>query len=618
MEVNNNTNEVSEARKKRNRDQFYVILAGLIGYGLILIAIVIGTFFVIRNTFNKKDAEVARAVAGSEVSTVDVKPASDTDENITIEETEPDIPSEPAQNEEPVIAEHGADPSEYTTNDGAIDYSISLFKPGKRDISLKWKDTVFSRLENVKSPKDAAVNSFRMQRKYARLADDRELEMCIYSDPSTDQTDKITTVETGQGRLLIIDYYYDNGVINYVAERGADIDYPIDISSGKVTSRYYFSNDSMVKYSYCEDDKATVFSAASLKDYSQGTVEQYEYLEEKMINKAYITYNAAASLDEVQYIEGYILDEYEQALGEVSIKVFDEADMTEVAGTETDGDGHYSLSIPVNNDSSYMLSAYKESLDEVRIYGVTAVEGSGTYFVPTPRMTYSDDGAEYNVQVVVRDSVDNSVPITDASIRLRPGLDCKEGDVVASSVLDATGAAMFTMQTGNYTAEVSKGGYENSYFNVVVTMNRLQVIGYAVKDIADDELQIITAWDTTPLDLDVWLIYAGAENVIRPTQDSVGSVNTETVTVKSDDKSLFRYYVSDYSDSIGNDPNSGNMTTSGARVYIYSNEGMIAAYHVPLGHLGVVWEPFMLRNGTVIPVNNYYNAIEADSYFTSK
>lgn len=618
MEVNNNTNEVSEAKKKRNRDQFYIVLVGLIGYGLILIAIVIGMFFIIRNTFNKKDAEVARAVADSEAVTVEAGPASDTDENITTEEAVTESPSESVQKEETVITEHGADKSEYSTNDGAIDYSITLFKPGKRDVSLKWKDTVFSRLENVKSPMDASVNTFRMQRKYARLADDRELELCVYSDPATNETGKITAIETGQGRLLIIDYYYDHGVINYVAERGADIDYPIDISSGKVTSRYYFSNDSMVKYSYCEDDKATVFSAASLKDYSQGTVEQYEYLEEKMINKAYITYNAAASLEEVQYVEGYILDEYEQALADVSIKVFDEADMTEVAGTETDGDGHYRLGIPVNNDAAYMLSAYKESLDEVRIYGVTAVEGSGTYFVPTPRMTYSDDGAEYNVQVVVRDSVDNSVPITDASIRLRQGLDCKEGDVVASSVLDATGAAMFTMQTGNYTAEVSKGGYENSYFNVVVTMNRLQVIGYAVKDIADDELQIITAWDTTPLDLDARLIYAGAKNVIRPIQDSVGSVNTETVTVNSDDKSLFRYYVSDYSDSIGNDPNSGNMTSSGARVYIYSNEGMIAAYHVPLGHLGVVWEPFMYRNGTVIPVNHYYNAIEADSYFTSK
>ena len=43
--------EITDAKRKRSRDQFYIVLMGLIGYGLILIAIVIGTFFAIRNTF---------------------------------------------------------------------------------------------------------------------------------------------------------------------------------------------------------------------------------------------------------------------------------------------------------------------------------------------------------------------------------------------------------------------------------------------------------------------------------------------------------------------------------------------------------------------------------------
>jgi hypothetical protein len=60
------------------------------------------------------------------------------------------------------------------------------------------------------------------------------------------------------------------------------------------------------------------------------------------------------------------------------------------------------------------------------------------------------------------------------------------------------------------------------------------------------------------------------------------------------------------------------MTVSGARVYIYSNEGMTASFDVPLGHLGVLWEPFNIRKGSVIPVNHYYNAIETDSYWTVK
>ena len=624
METKHN-NETTDAKRKRTRDQFYIVLMGLIGYGLILIAIVIGTFFAIRNTFNKKDAEVAAAVAAAgtvtDVAKIDTTGDTEADKPDDLVKTSDDQASSSDKAAE-IPAEHGADPSEYTTEEGIIDYSIELFKPGKRDESLKWNDLVFSRIENVKQPAAAKVNSYDMKRRYSNLTNDGRLELCIYSDPSTKAVEKITAVEYGNGPMGIIDYYYNEGIVNYVAERAAAIDEPVDISSGKITSRYYFTNDTMVKYSYCEDNKATVFNAASLKDYSEGTVGQYEYLEEKMINKAYITLNAAASLPDIQFVEGYILDEYEQPLSDVQIRILDEADMSETASGTTDGDGHYRLSMPVNDNGSYMLAARKDSLDGVNIYGLTAAEGSGTIFPPVPRLTYSDDGAEYNLQIVVRDSIDNTVPITDASIRLRPGLNCREGDVIASSVLDATGAAMFTLQSGNYTAQVSKGGYEDSFFNVIVTMNRLTTVGYAVRDIPDGEIQIILAWDTTPLDLDARLISSGAVNVMRGHQDSVGSLSTETISLNitsgTEAADAYRYYVSDYSDCIGGDANSGNMTSSGARVYIYSNEGITATFDVPLGHLGVVWEPFDIRKGRVIPVNHYYNAIVTDSYWTVK
>ena len=621
----NNSHQITEAKRKRTKDQFYIILIGLIGYGLILIAIVIGTFFAIRNTFNSKDAEVAEAVAamrsGTSVAAADKAPDA---EAVTATPGDEEAAAQPGTSDVDISIplEHGADPSEYTTADGDIDYSVELFKPGSMDDSAKWTDLVFSRIENVKQPAEALVNFYEMKRRYSGLANDGRLELCIYSDPASKEIEKITAVEYGQGPMAIIDYYYNRGVVNYIAERAADIDEPVDISSGKITSRYYFSNDAMVKYSYCEDNKATVFNASALKDYSEGTVGQYRYLEEKMINKAYITLNAAASLPELQFIEGYILDEYEQPLSDVQIRILDESDMSEAALGFTDGDGHYRVSIPVNDSGSYMLAARKDSLDGVNIYGITAKEGSGTIFPPVPRLTYSDDGAEYNFQVVVRDSIENTVPITDASIRLRAGLNCREGDVIASSVLDATGAAMFTLQSGSYTAEVSKGGYEDSFFNVIVTMNRPATVGYAVKDVPDGEIQIVLAWDTTPLDLDARLISSGAANVIRAHQDSVGSLSTETISLSTGSGEgagdHYRYYVSDYSDCIGGDANSGNMTSSGARVYIYSNEGMATSFDVPLGHLGVVWEPFDIRRGSVIPVNHYYNAIVTDSWWTVK
>ena len=615
MKPENNNEKTTEARKKRNKDQFLIVLMGLVGYGFILIAIVIGTFFAVKNAFAKKDAEVAAAVEQAVSGTDTDKVPEDTEETqdaVRVEDNEPET------NEETEADEHPTEVDRYMTAEGKLDYSQVLFEPGKRDKKLKWSDTVFSRIEDVKEPENSAVNSFRMQRKRAYTTDDHLLELMIYTNPDTAQVEKITTVEHCSDNLNIIDYYYDKGNINYAAEREALIDVPVDISSGAITSRYYFKKDTLVKYSYCENSKATVFSAASLDDYSEGTVEQYEYLESNLINKAYISYNAAKTLAEDQLIEGYILDEYDRALSDVEIKLYNADDMGEVARTTTDGDGHYNMSIPVNDDREYFLSAYKDSLDEVRIYRITARSGSGTYFVPTPRMTYSDDGAEYNEQIVVRDSLDNNTPIADASIRLRAGLNCMEGDVIASSVLDATGAAMFTLQSGNYTAEVSKGGYENSFFNVIITTGRPATVGYAVRDLSEDQLQVVLAWDTSPLDIDSRLIGTGAANIIKPSQDSVGALMTETVSLSGDNGDVYRYFVYDYSDITGGDANSGNMTDSGARVYVYSNEGLEALYNVPGGHLGVVWEPFMLHGKTVIPVNSYYNIIESGSYWTTK
>ncbi|MCR5357947.1 MAG: carboxypeptidase-like regulatory domain-containing protein [Lachnospiraceae bacterium] len=612
----NDKEKETEARKKRNKDQFLVVLIGLVGYGFILIAIVIGTFFAVKNTFAKKDAQVAEAVKqdGSQPVSDDSKPADD--------KAEDEAPAEeagiPETQEEVKEDEHPMDVDTYMTAEGKLDFSQELFKPGKRDKKLKWNDTVFSTIEDVKQPENSAVNSFKMQRKRVYTTDDNLLEFMIYTDPETAQVEKITTVEHCSDNLDIIDFYYDKGNINYAAQRDAYIDVPVDISSGAITSRYYFKKDTLVKYSYCEDNKATVFSAASLDDYSEGTIQQYEYLESNLINKAYIVYNAAKTLAEDQYIEGYILDEYDQSLADVQIKLYNSDDMTEVARTTTDGDGHYNMAIPVNDDREYFLSAYKDGFDEVRIYRITARTGSGVYYVPTPRLTYADDGAEYNEQIVVRDSVDNNAPIADASIRLRAGLNCMDGDVIASSVLDATGAAMFTLQAGNYTAEVSKGGYENSFFNVIVTMGRPATVGYAVSDLSEDQVQIVLAWDTAPLDLDSRLIGSGAANVVRPAQDSLGALTTETISLSGDNGNIYRYFVSDYSDITGGDVNSGNMTGSGARVYVYTDEGLEALYNVPGGHLGVVWEPFMLHDKTVVPVNNYYNIIDSGSFWTTK
>ena len=611
---NNNHNDISpEAKIKKDKDEFSLIIIGLISYGLILIAIVMGTFFAVKNVIRTKDSEAQMMVSGEE------EDVNDSAEDI-VEASEENI--DDVIDEEPVLAnselkEHRVDVSEYMTDDGKIDYKKNLFIPGKRSAKLKWKDVVFSALEDIDNPKNAVINTYNMVRKYAINSDNKDMEYEIYSDPETGIIRKITSIEKCSDRLDVIDFYYDNGELNYADERFPAIDIPVDISSGQIASRFYFNEDTLVKYSYCENNKATVFYGSKLLEYSDGTAEQYVYLEAEMINKAYITYNAAISLANVQRIEGYILDEYDQVMTDVNISLFSNTDKSDAVKTVTDGDGYYYLEVPVDNDKTYTLLAEKNSLDEVRIYGITARPGSGVYCVPTPRMTYSDDGAEYNEQIFVRDAIDNNMPLEGATVTLRNGFNCREGEAIKSVTLDSTGAAVVTVQAGNYTAEIVKGGYETAYCNIIVDHSKQASILYAVKDLSESELLVLLYWNKTPLDLEARIISAGAASMIKSEVDSVGSLATETIRFDRD-SDVYTYYVSDFSGISSADANSSNMSASEVRADVYGCEGLIASYEVPASHLGVVWEPFIIRNSGIIPVNHYYNSFDQGSCFTSK
>lgn len=590
---------------KRKKDQFYVTTIGLLVYALVLLVMVTVSYIGVKKIFSYKDSIVKEKV-DEEIKA--------REENLSQNSTF--VPKDPEETvNEDEMNEHLIEP-EVIISDNQIMYGNPVFCAKERDTSVVWKDKVFSKIENVKNPKEALVNTYEYARKWAILDNGHEQEFNIYMNEDS-IIEKITTVEKISDKVEIIDYYYDHGSINYIAQRDAYVEMPVDISSAAVTSRYYYDEDMLIKYSYCENGKATIFKATELDNYSEGTVSQYNELEENMINKAYITYNAAINLPESQRIEGYVLDEYDSPMSEANISIADRSGK-EIATVMTNGDGYYSTEIPVDNDSEYVLTASKNTLDEVKIYGVTSKKGAGVFSVPTPRLTYSNDGAEYNAQIVVRDAEYSNMPIGDATINLRNGINCKEGEPVYSGMLDETGAVMLSIQAGNYTAEVKKGGYEDAYFNVVINMNHQATIGYAVQDIKEGQYKVILSFETTPLDLDGRILTSDFADIRKSEPDSCGILSTELLTINTDEEGSLRYFVSDYTDITGGDVNSANLSKSGARVEIYNCEGYVASLNVPTGHLGVIWEPFMVRGGEIIPVNHYYNVYEPNSCFVEK
>ena len=602
----NSDKEKQYRKDKKNRDRFTVTIIGVLVYSAALIAVMVGSYVGVKAIFRNHDKKLA------EINAEQTEEVAEEAEVTATPTPEPEI-------EEDEITDHEMSPEELTDSEtGVIDYSITRFKPGKRNKNLKWKDTVFSRIENVNDSASAPVNTFDYKRVTANLKDNKTTEYKVYTNPQNGFVEKITEVENCGEILNILDYYYDNGNINYISEYKTYVDKPINLSSSDIESRFYFRNDCLVRYIYCKDGNATEYALADIDNYSKGTVDQYDYLEEDMINRAYIVYNVAPSIKETELLYGYVMDEFSMPMEDAKIEIRSENDERVVADTRTDGDGLYKVSIDCTDDETFCAVASKDTLNEVGVFGITAKFGSGKYSVEPIIMGYTNNTTTYPTQFVVRDATDPNKPLSGAGIMIRRGINNRTGEVMQTGALDDNGTATVALTSGSYTAEITKGGYETLFLSVIVRLDHQYAVGFAMPDVDSDTFRIAVSWESAPLDLNSMAISSNRARILKSSVDSLGLTTAECVTIDNAGEDDYRFFVTDFGSITSGDLMSYNMTGSGACVDVYTSEGLIGKYHVPVANAGVIWETFEIRNKTLLPVNSYYYSVEDDDLWKTK
>ncbi|MBE5849050.1 MAG: hypothetical protein E7298_02635 [Lachnospiraceae bacterium] len=602
----NGDKEKQYRKDKKNKDRFTVTIIGVLVYSAALIAVMVGSYIGVKAIFRNHDKKLA------EINAEQTEEVAEEAEVTVTPTPEPEI-------EEDEITDHEMSPEELTDSEtGVIDYSITRFKPGKRNKNLKWKDTVFSRIENVNDSASAPVNTFDYKRVTANLKDNKTTEYKVYTNPQNGFVEKITEVENCGEILNILDYYYDNGNINYISEYKTYVDKPINLSSSDIESRFYFRNDCLVRYIYCKDGSATEYALADIDNYSKGTVDQYDYLEEDMINRAYIVYNVAPSIKETELLYGYVMDEFSMPMEDAKIEIRSENDERVVADTRTDGDGFYKVSIDCTDDETFCAVASKDTLNEVGVFGITAKFGSGKYSVEPIIMGYTNNTTTYPTQFVVRDATDPNKPLSGAGIMIRRGINNRTGEVMQTGALDDNGTATVALTSGSYTAEITKGGYETLFLSVIVRLDHQYAVGFAMPDVDSDTFRIAVSWESAPLDLNSMAISSNRARILKSSVDSLGLTTAECVTIDNAGEDDYRFFVTDFGSITSGDLMSYNMTGSGACVDVYTSEGLIGKYHVPVANAGVIWETFEIRNKTLLPVNSYYYSVEDDDLWKTK
>lgn len=598
------------------KHKFSVSIPVIILYSVLLIAIMVGAFYTVNQLLQKDKSTktTTEAPANNSVSTQSAEQETISEETLPTEPTQAtakdSVDAPLKENLIDLTAIVSAE--EYTIN-----YAAEHFAPAKRDTSLTWNDTVFSKLENTKNPAEAVLNTYSLSRKWAKREDGKLMEFEVYTNPSTKLIEKISAIEHCGDYQEIIDYYYDNQKINYISQRRSIIDYPVNITSADVTGRYYFNNDCMVKYSAVEDGIAYEYLAANLDKYSDGAKSQFDYLEKTMINWSYVTLKAVPALVETERIEGYVLDVFQSAMADNEVLLISETTGNIVMKTTTDGNGFYSFILPINNDETYIIRARRQTLDDVNIYGVTAKSGSSVYYAKTIYLPYTANGETYQMNISLTDASNNR-PLSGAALTIREGLDQKSGAAIISTTSNHSGIAEATLLAGSYTGEIKKDGYATAYFPIIVRMDHTTAYGCTVPTLNDGTYQVVACWDTPDLDLDALLFTADIPNTKRASSDAKGGPAVESITFENGAVGTFRYFLSDYTNNTAGDAMNYSFSSSNALVTVFNSDGYLNSYSVPAGHGGVLWDVFTLRNGQLLTRGTYYTLIEPDSYWTNK
>ena len=550
-----------------------------------------------------------------------------------------------------LAASNGADKL-YSATADKIDIYKKNKSPNARNYKADWNEKIFYTLEdiNTKSSKDGQIKKYKLVRKeLINKKNGNRIEYEVYKHPNTGKMHKITSIEHRKNDLEITDYYYDDkGKPNFVYQRKDSIYTPVYASFEFTGDRYFFNNDSLIKWRFVK--KANDVEEISLKtDKNRKDVKQYSYLdinkkkqkaydkkEVRMLNAAYNTYNAMLKKSKKSIVKGYIIDSKRNPVANATVE-FLHSD--KVIGTvKTNANGYYTTGVlPVKDGYTIRVSAdgyqttegAKAVIDKsgavIRIDVISLVAVSEASHKVSINV-YDGETVKYVKKKAVKTA------LSGAEVIARKGLNNKTGEQVTTGTTDADGNLVIELVSGVYTLEIRLNGYVVGYKTVVVDEDKT-VSAALTKPVKDKEMKVVLSWDGEQ-DLDSYLFtpykakkgnmaYIGG-NAKKDKHgnslylDGKNGNNVEVINIANIKKGNYKYYVSDYTNSLKKNYSAKDMEGLNIRVEVYDKNGLVAVYIIPYNSNGVIWEVFEIKNGKVVPLQNTYKNVKGKKWWIEK
>ena len=550
-----------------------------------------------------------------------------------------------------LAATNGADKL-YSAKADKIDIYKKNKEPNARNYKADWNSKIFYTLEDIdlKSSKDGQIKKYKLVRKeLINKKNGNRIEYEVYKHPNTGKMHKITSIEHRKNDLEITDYYYDDkGKPNFVYQRKDSIYTPVYASFEFTGDRYFFNNDSLIKWRFVKKandvEEITLKVDKGRKDVKQhgfSTVSKakkkaYDKKEVNMLNAAYNTYKAMLKKSKKSIAKGYIVDAKRNPVANATVEFLRSNKV--VGKVKTNSNGYYNTGVlPVKGGYTIRVSADGyQTLEGVK----AIIDKTGAVIwidvislVPVSEAKHKVSVNVYDGETVKYDN-DNVVRtfLSGTEVIARRGVNNKTGEQVATGTTDGDGNLVIELISGVYTLEIRLNGYVVGYRTVTVDEDKNVSIAL-IKPVTDKQMKVVLSWEGEQ-DLDSYLFtpykakkgnmaYIGGsakkdKHGNRLYLDGKNGNNVEIINIANIKKGNYKYYVSDYTNSIKKNYAAKDMEGLNIRVEVYDKNGLVAVYIIPYNSNGVIWEVFEIKNGRVVPIQNTYKNVKGKKWWIEK
>ena len=550
-----------------------------------------------------------------------------------------------------LAASNGADKL-YSATAEKIDIYKKNKKPNARNYKADWNAGIFYKLEdiNTKSSKDGQLKKYKLVRKeLINKKNGNRIEYEVYKHPKTGKMHKITSIEHRKNDLEITDYYYDDkGKPNFVYKRKDSIYTPIYADFNRTGDRYFFNNDSLIKWRWVKKandvEEITLKVDKGRKDVKQhgfSTVSKakkkaYDKKEVNMLNAAYNTYKAMLKKPKMSIAKGYIVDAKRKPIANATVEFLRSNKV--VGKVKTNSKGYYNTGVlPVKGGYTIRVSANGyQTLEGVK----AVIDKTGAVIwidvinlVPVSEASHKVSVNVYDGETVKYDN-DKVVRtfLSGTEVIARRGVNNKTGEQVVTGTTDGSGNLVIELTSGVYTLEIRMNGYVVGYRTVTVDEDKNVSVALA-KPVTNKQMKVVLSWEGEQ-DLDSYLFtpyrakngnmaYIGGsakkdKHGNKLYLDGKNGNNVEIINIANIKNGYYKYYVSDYTNSLKKNYSAKDMAGLNIRVEVYSKNGLVAVYIIPYNSNGVIWEVFEIKNGKVVPLQNTYKNVKGKKWWIEK